>query len=222
MSFDMKGASLFSPELADMIDEAFERNGFDPADVTQRHISAARRSMNFMFSDWQTRGVSEWAVEKTIQPVTPGLTRFDLPEGGIDILEATLRRAGLDTEMYPISRGDYQAIPDKDIRGLPDRYWVERNTGAPTVHIWQIGENSTDEIHYWYMRRFKGAGDLPDALDIPSYFYDAFVSGLAARLAVKYAPQRIGALQAEAEMGLQRALDADGSRAPLTIRARYR
>ncbi|KEZ78309.1 hypothetical protein [Salinisphaera hydrothermalis] len=220
----MAGSSdfLFDPKLADMIDEAFERAGIDPADVTLRHINAARRSMNFMFSDWQTHGVSEWAVEKTVRPVTPGMTSFDLPDGGIDILEATLRRSGLDTEMYPISRGDYQAIPKKDLRGLPDRYWVDRNTGAPTVYIWQIGENSTDEIHYWYMRRFKDVGSLPDTLDIPSYFYDAFVAGVAARLAVKFAPDRVGFLQPEAERSFNRALDADGSRAPLTIRARYR
>lgn len=212
---------LFDPDLAEMVDDAFERAGVDPATLTQRHINSARRGMNFMFSYWWTRGVHQWLVEKQSQAVTKGMQTFTLSEGGLDILTASLRRDGVDTPMVPISREDWQAIPDKDVEGRPDRYFVDRTTGTPTVYIWQAGENATDTIEYWYFRQFQDAGRARNTLDIPYYFQDAFAAGLAARLALKYTPQKYSVLAAEAENSLRFALIEDGSRAPLNISVSY-
>lgn len=212
---------LFNPDLAEMVDEAFERIGIDPADVTSRHINSARRSMNFMLQHWATKGVHAWAVERAQQNVTVGMETFVMPKGALDIVTATLKRQGFDTPMYPISREDYQNITDKDHRGRPDRYFVDREIGQNTVYIWQAGSNSTDILEYWYFRQLQDAGSFRNTLDIPSYFYEAFVAGLASGLAEKYQPERLAEKRSLYMQCFSEALIEDGSRAPLAVSVSY-
>lgn len=216
------GTYLFNPDLADIVDEAFERVGVDPAAVTARHIKSARRSMNLMLQHWATQGVHSWAVEKTSVTTTPGMTMFLMPPEALDILTASLSRDGVDVEMYPITRNEYQSIPDKSQTGRPDRYFVDRVVGANTVYIWTAVSNSTDVIEYWYFRQLQDAGRATNTLDIPAYFYEAFCAGLAAKLAEKYSPARLPEKAALARETLRAALLEGGSRAPLEARVSYR
>ena len=215
------GSHLFDPDLAELIDEAFERIGVDPVKITARHIRSARRSMNLMLSLWATRGVTDWGVEQAQVTVTPGMTTFDLPEGAYDILEANVIRDRSATPMTAIGREEYHDLPRKDDAGLPDRYFVDRGKRPPKVYIWQIGENSTDVIDYWYFRQYKDVGGMGERLDMPHFFFEAFASGLAARLAEKYQPERLAEKMQIAENALTLALQEDGSRADLRISVRY-
>lgn len=218
----MTATYLFNPDLADIVDEAFERVGVDPAAITARHIKSARRSMNLMLQHWATQGVHSWAVERAIVTTTPGMMTFTMPQEALDILTATLRRDGVAVEMTPISRHEYQAIPDKSHKGRPDRYFVDRVVGANTVYLWTAADNATDVIEYWYLRQLQDAGRATNTLDIPAYFYEAFCAGLAAKLAEKYSPARLTEKVALARETLRQALLEDGSRAPLELRVSYR
>ncbi len=195
------GTFAFNPELADHIDEAFERCGIDPADLKARHVRSAIRSANLLFSDWQTFGSKQHTIAFKSQTVTVADQSFSLPVGGFDIFHATLKRSGRETEMYPIARSDYNAITDKTVQGRPDRYFVDRGTFTPTagatVNIWQAAENSTDTLEIWYLRTQEDAGDLADTLDLPPLYQEAFACGLAFHLCRKYAPQRRRALKAD-------------------------
>lgn len=212
---------LFNPDLSEYIEEAFERIGIEPGGIGQQHLVSARRSMNFMFTYWQSRGVLHWAMEQAAHMTTPGETSFTLPKGGLDILTAVLRRDGVDVPMSPIAVEDYNTIPDKTTQGRPDRYFVERRAYAPTVHYWQAALNNTDQIVYWYFRQIQDAGKARNTIDMPHYWAEAFTSGLAAALAEKYAPQRLNEKQQLYDRAFEWALMEDGSRAPLVVTAKY-
>ena len=195
------GTYAFNPELADHIDEAFERCGIDPSDLKARHIRSAIRSANLVFSDWQTFGSKQHTIAFKSQTMTTADQSFSLPVGGFDIFHATLKRSGRETEMYPISRSDYNAITDKTVKGRPDRYFVDRGSFTPatgaTVFIWQAAENSTDTFEIWYLRTQEDAGDPSDTLNLPPLYQEAFACGLAFHLCRKYAPQRRRMLRAD-------------------------
>ena len=195
------GTFAFNPELADHIDEAFERCGIDPSDLKARHFRSAIRSANLVFADWQNFGYKQHTLRFLSQPMTVQDQSFFLPAGGYDIFHATLKRSGRETEMYPISRSDYNAITDKTVRGRPDRYFVDRGSFTPAagseVFIWQAAENSTDTFEIWYMRTQEDAGAPDDTLDITPIYQEAFACGLAFHLCRKYAPQRRRALLAD-------------------------
>lgn len=196
------GTYAFNPDLASHIDEAFERCGIDPAELKARHIRSAIRSANLVFNDWQNFGHKQHTLSKASESLTVADESFVLPTGGIDIFHATLKRASRETEMYPISRSDYNALTDKTVQGRPDRYFVDRGrfgsdeagsevfTPASTVYIYRAAENSTDTIEYWYIRKQQDAGQMVHTLDISPAYQEAFACGLAFHLCRKYAPSR--------------------------------
>jgi len=195
------GTFAFNPELADHIDEAFERCGIDPAELKARHIRSAIRSANLLFADWQNFGHKQHNLTLVSQAVTKADQSFTLPVGGYDIFHATLRRELRETEMYPISRSDYNAITDKTVQGRPDRYFVDRGSFVPAsgakVFIWQAAENSTDTLEIWYMRSQEDVGDPSNTLAMSKNYQEAFACGMAFHLCRKYAPQRRRVLLAD-------------------------
>lgn len=215
------GLFLFDPQLAEILDEAYERIGLDPQQITLRHIISARRSMNLMLKDWFNQGVRQWAIDLQTFDMTLGATQFTPPDGTIDIFDMVLRRDGTDVEMYPIGRHDYQLIVTKDQQGRPDRYFVDRQI-TPVVNFWQAGENTTDQIRYYRFVQLQDAGRANNVLNIPDRFAEAFVAGLAAKLALKWAPDKLGILEPMAGRALDRASLEDRERAPLTLNPSYR
>lgn len=185
------GAFATNFSVAEWCDESFERIGLDPAELTVRHLRSARRSLNLMFSEWSARGVKLWAVDEKTQTVTDGDQTYDTAAGTITILEMVVRRSGVDTPVFPISRSEYALIPNKTNEGLPTQYYLDRARSLPTYTLWNTPENSTDVIHYWRVRRLQDVGDPSNTLDVTSVWFEPVASGLAAKLAVKFAPDRL-------------------------------
>jgi len=187
------GTYTFNPSLAEHIDEAFERCGIDPAELKGRHVRSAIRSVNLMMADWPNFGYKQFTLGFVSQALVDGTATITLPAGAYDIFHATLKRSSVESEMYPISRSDYNALHDKTLEGRPDRYFVDKASfvGSPpttTVYLWQTPENSTDTMEIWYMRGNEEAGDLQSTPDISPFFQEAFAAGLAFFLSKKYSP----------------------------------
>jgi hypothetical protein len=53
-----------------------------------------------------------------------------------------------------------------------------------------VPENSTDVIHYWRLRRLQDVGNPSNTLDVTSRWFEPVASGLAEKLALKFAPAR--------------------------------
>lgn len=197
------GTYLYNPFIAELFDEAVENAGVDPSVTGGAHIKSAQRSLRLMVnSEWSTHGIRNWMVSQQIHTTAVGETTFLLPAGGMDIVEAVLRRPGSgigtpsDVEMYAITRNEYLTLVNKQTQGRPDRYWVERLGDTKVVHYWQAGSNTTDQIVY---NLFQQNQDVTSALQlnlgIPSYAHAALAAGLAARLALKWNPQKYELLQ---------------------------
>lgn len=199
----VSGLYTFSPDVAEMTSEAWERLGFEPETLKSRHAKSTRRSMNFMFAEWSARGFKQpWQTVQT-QTLTQGQTLIQLASPAIDVFHVYLTRSGYDVEMYPISETEYEAIPNKLQQGRPTMYWprynLENNNGAPGITIWQASQNNTDIINVACLNRAQDVGQANAGLFIPYVWLEACVSGLAARLALKWRPERYASLLAEAE-----------------------
>lgn len=188
------GTYVWNPDLAELVDEAFDRCKVDPAKITVRHVQSARRSINFMLADWATKDYHEFRVNETTLDLvasTASYTQTDINANVIDILSAVLRRDGTDTPVVLIGREEYQEIPDKDLEGRPDRMWVNKDRDGITIYLWPVPENSTDDLIYSAVLKFEDHDTAADNADIPYYMREAFAAGLAAKLAEKYAPPEL-------------------------------
>lgn len=186
----------FAPEIAECLEEAFERAGIAPIAIGAEHIQSALRSVKFMLgSEWQTLGIRQWMIVRASQALTVGLVSFDLPAGAIDVMDMVLRRSNNDTPMHRMSRIDWLQTVDKTTQGRPDRYVVYRLYDRCTVYLWRLPENATDTLVIDYVRSISNPGAIGNTLQLPPYTLEAFVSGLAARLAMKFKPEKYQLLQ---------------------------
>lgn len=205
------GTYLWSPDLADCIDEAFERCKVDPSTLDVSHIIAARRSISFMFVEWATQDFQGYRIDRINNfPLVQGTQEYDLdPDTDgrfIDVTQVSLRRDGVDTTIYPMSRQEWLDIPDKTTQGRPNRYFADKRQNIVTITLWTVPENSTDTLTMDAVRKLQDADAAADEPDIPYYMREAFVSGLAVRLCEKFGPEPfIPRLQMNAEKQFKRA-----------------
>ncbi len=221
------GTYILDPVLADYTDEAVERAGLDLQEIGTQHLISIRRSVGFVLSRWSNRGHRQWTFEQVVHTTTVDEVEFDLPVGTIQVQTAVIRRNGVDTEMYPISRSDYLIIHDKALTGRPDRYFVDRrrdtpgDSNPPRVFYWLAGENNTDQIIMNVWKQIQDPGNAQNTIDIPFRFQEAFVAALAAKIAQKYSPERFPDLVTEAELLFREADDEDADTAPMVISVNY-
>ena len=211
------GTFSFSPSIAEAVDEAWERCGLNPENLTARHAKSALRSIAYMLSHWPNKGLLQWTIEIVTHQFVQGVASFALPAGAIDILEANLMRDECgEIPMSPWNRQQYFSVTNKDSQGRPSNYFVER-TITPTVYVWPAPENSTDVMRYYRTRHLEDAGRLSNTIDIPTRYQQAFVSGLAAELAPKFAPDREMSLRESAERAMREARNEDRERGDFVL-----
>jgi len=221
------GTFITDPVLAGYTDEAVERAGLDLQEIGAQHLISIRRSIGFVLSRWSNKGHRQWTFEQVNHPTVISENVFDLPAGTIQVQTAVLRRNGVDTEMYPISREDYLIIHDKNLSGRPDRYFVDRRVDTPSsaeppqFFYWLSGENTTDAIILNVWKQIEDPGNAQNTLNIPFRFQEAFVAALAAKIAQKYKPERFVDLVTESEVLFKEADDEDADTAPMVLSVNY-
>lgn len=223
------GTYLFNPDLAELVDEAFDRCRVDPAHLTMRHIRSARRSMRFMLTDWATDDYHDFRINREtltlVQSQATYVAGTDFDLGGaavgvaiIDVLNVVLRRNGVDTPVEFMSRDEYLNIPEKNIEGRPDRVFIDKRRDGIELTLWTVPENSTDQLLFDAVYKFEDSDTAADSMDIHWYMHDAFAAGLAARLAEKYSPPELEqALIIKAGMAFRKATNATRERGDVRI-----
>ena len=184
-------------EVAELVEESFERCGIDPATLTMRHARSARRSLNLLFSLWATKEVRLFTVDEQTQTLTDGDASYTAASGTLVILESVVRRSSVDTPVHLITREQYHMIPNKTAEGLPTQLFFDRKAG--TYYLWNTPENSTDVLRYWRMRRIQDVSTAAETMDVPYVWFEATAAGLAEFLSLKYAIDRHDKLKGLAE-----------------------
>lgn len=210
-----------SSEQIDIIDEAFERIGRNPGTLSSQDQLSATRSLNYLFSDWANNGPNLFEVDLVGIPLVAGQKEYTLDEETVYILQVYTRTQSggqnQDLMIQGISRAEYAAIPYKDQEGeRPTQFYFQR-TITPSLFVWPVPRDNTVTLYYYRMKIQQDAGALTNSLDIPNRWMEAIASGLAAKLAVKFAPDRLSYLQQMADAAYGRAIAEDRERVPLRI-----
>lgn len=228
----------FNPNLNEVFEEAFERCGLELR--TGYDFRTARRSMNFMLTEWANRGINLWTIEQGSVNLVQGQTTYDLPIDTVDLLEHVIRTDSgqgpnqTDLNITRISVSTYSTIPNKLAQGRPIQVWVNRQSGQkvgsevavpkyPQINVWPCPDQGTAQqpyyiFYYWRLKRLFDAGDGTNVVDIPFRFLNAMVAGLAYMIAVKKPevdPQRVAGLKMMYDEAWQLAADEDREKAPI-------
>jgi hypothetical protein len=213
------GSTDFEPNVAEFIEEAFERCGLELR--TGYDLKTARRSINLMLAEWANRGLNQWTIEQGTQTVTQGTSEYNLGTNVIDVLDVVCRRtvSGTQTDisMDRLSRSEYLNIPNKTTQARPSQFFIDKQNN-PALKVWPTPENSTDILIFNKLVRMDDADSATNTMDMPFRFYPCFAAGLAYYVSMKRAPDRTALLKQVYEEEFDRAMSTDEDRASFRIR----
>jgi len=84
------------------------------------------------------------------------------------------------------SREDYFNLPNKTSTGEPVQSYFSRQETSGDMYIWPAPSTAETAINFSYERPIQVISLASQTLDIPEYWYEAFIYGLANRLIPKF------------------------------------
>ena len=137
-------------DFTEIAEEAWERAGREMR--SGYDLRTARRSMNLMTIEWQSKGINMWTMEQGFINLTPGLATYALPTDTIDLLEHVIRTGQntsstqADLTISRISVSTYATIPNKLQQARPIQVWIPRLSVEvnPTTSVLVGAITSTD------------------------------------------------------------------------------
>lgn len=193
------GTYNFSPSTGEGVLYAYGLCGLRPSQLVQEHYMTARIATNLMMGRWSSDGVNLWQVDLQCIELQQGCSTYQVPSNTIVMLDAyyTLQSGAseIDRIMTSVSRSEYASYPNKQAQGAPTVFWFDRLL-APQVTLWPVPNGQQSKFKYYRLRQtqdveFQGG----QGVEIPYYFWDAFALGLAYRLALTYAPDKVAMLK---------------------------
>ena len=143
------GTTSFNLDLANLMEEAFERAG---GEIRSGYdVRTARRSLNLLTIEWANRGINLWTIEEGQIPLNQGQIAYNYPSDTIDLLDQVVRtQTGIDQVDINITRisvSTYATIPNKLQQARPIQVWVQRLSGQtnPTSSVLDGAITSTDD-----------------------------------------------------------------------------
>lgn len=197
------GTFNFNPSLGEAVIYAFNMCGVRGTALLQEHMESARMAANMLLGRWSSQGVNLWAVDLQTIPLIKGVSTYTVPINTVVMLDTYIVQNGsgaaINRILLPISRSEYASYPNPQQQGFPTVYWMDRLL-APTVTLWPVPDGTQSALNYYRMRQIQDS-NFTDAqqVEIPYYWLEAFVYGIAQRLAIIWAPDRAPGLKALAD-----------------------
>lgn len=196
------GTYTFFPSVAEIVSVAFSRCQIRRTSLTDTHFQDALIEFNALQSVINDLGPNLAQVDQQTIALTQGVATYSVPVETVTILDVFLRYSNppIDRYMWPISRTEYDSIPNKTQQGFPNQYWFDRLI-SPTITLYFVPDGNGPYTLYYH--RFRQVQDAvyTGALnpEVPNRAIDALIAGLAHRLSRIYAPKLEAARKADAK-----------------------
>lgn len=210
----------FNPPLADIIIAAYGRCQVRRNQLGIEHLIDAAMAANLLQVDWSNEQVNLWTVELAETPLVPFKATYDVDPSTVMIMAAYITTGDppKDRIITSVDRDSYASYPDKTTPGNPTIYWFDHLI-LPTITLWQPPDDAQPRVLHYYRARQVQDASVPYGMtpEVPYRFLEAYVAGLAFKLAELYAPSRMDELAARALGAFNKAKNRDVENAPLRI-----
>jgi len=221
-------ANLF--DVSDVMEEAFERAGLDPAELDSRRIVSARRSLNLLLQDMGNQDADReyYRATATVTSVA-NTSEYTLSTLGSDLAHIwTIQYLDTGGTYHTMTRMSYRddiGLNNASATGIPRQWRLDRaGDGDPAsdyvLHVWPAPSVSGESLLLTYYRRPDNVTGLSQDIDIARYWQEAIMAGLAAKIAQKWNLDRYPALRAEFMDAYNRAQMESNPRTDVVVAAR--
>ncbi len=191
----VSGTYNFNPSGADAVTMAYGRIGVRRTAITREHLIDAANEGNLLLTEWSSLQPNLWTSEQINQTVTEGVFNYVLPARVVMILTATLvTSSGDDNEqrrvLGALSTTEYASISNPNTQAPSSSYWFNR-LRTPEINLWPVPDDGGPYVLQMQCVSQPQDMVIPSGvtLDAPYRGFDAFVAGLAYRLARVHAPE---------------------------------
>lgn len=215
------GTTSFNPSMGEAVLFAFNLCGIRNTEIVQAHMESARMAANMLQSRWSAQGVNLWEVDLQTVALVQGQATYTVPANTITMLDAYVTigsgAGAINRILLPISRSEYASYSNPNQQGSVTVWWFDRLL-APTFTLYLVPDGNQASLSYYRMKQIQDATFTNGAtLDMPYYFLESFVFGLAARLAMIWAPDKAIPLKAMADEAYNIAVDQNVEQAQFYI-----
>ena len=205
------GTYAFNPSLGEVTLYAYNLCGIRNTSLLQEHMQSARMAANMLAMRWSNQGVNLWAVDLVTVPLVQGQSTYTVDSNTVMILDAYVTTgtgtSEIDRIIMPVSRTEYASYPNKTQQGFPTTYWFDRLL-SPTVSLWPVPDGNEVALKYYRVRQLQDSNFTSgQTVEIPPLWLEAFAMGLAFRLALIWAPDKVQMLKPLADEAYQIAAD---------------
>lgn len=191
MTIDVSKTFDFNPSGGTLLINAFGRCGVRPTELTAQHMFEGQLSMNFILSEMSNLQPNLWEVELQTIPLLAGEPTYTVPAETVMILDLYISTGSpsIDRYLYPMSRTEYAAQPNKTLQSFPTTFWFDRLV-SPTITFWPVPDSNGPYLVKYYSVRQTMDAVVANGLtvEVPFKWLEAYVAGLAWKLSEIYAP----------------------------------
>lgn len=190
-------------EVGELIEEAVERAGIDPATLTHRHYNSIKRSIDLLFTVIEKAiPGAEYRQLETVIAVDEDAAAVEMPADMIDIVTVMIVRSdGEELPVRRITREDYMNLNRRTTPGTPSGWWLSKSlpgevdrlpddlddpTDNMLLVLWPAMGLSGASVRVSYIRQTTAPGALGGDIDARRENWEVVCAGLAARVAEKY------------------------------------
>lgn len=109
-------------------------------------VTSAANELNLILSKWQSEGVLVHAKVEEVLPLTADTKSYTLDADILEIEDVFYRSNDSDTTMFPMTRSDYSALPDKEETGIPVNFYQDRQLAGVELYLWPLVDFSTGYV----------------------------------------------------------------------------
>ena len=189
------GTYAFSPSLADLFFGAYSLIQIRRGEVLTQHLADAQLQANLILAKMSNRNPFQFTLETQSVPLIQGTPSYNLASRTVAVAMVTIRTVdalGTPTDriLGPFSDTEYASVPNKTMQAPSTTYWFQL-ASTPQITLWPTPDlNSTYTLLVTSFRQMQDASPvLGQTADLPYRFLDAFVLGLASKLALVYRPE---------------------------------
>lgn len=180
-------------------------------------VTNAAEALNAMCKGFAADGMPIWAIRSYSFTPTINLATYTIGTGQtLDTLvplkiiqaERISTSGAANVPMNVMNNYDYNLLPVNASAATPVTLYYQPLTSSGVINLWPKPDNSTTTITIHYQRPFEDINNNTDDIDVPPYWMEALIYGLAWRLSPEYGTpiQDRAVLAKEAEYFHQQAL----------------
>lgn len=155
-------------------------------------LERGAKQLGLLLKSMQAEGATLWMRRKLSVDLIEGDVDYILSDNSItalDLIQATVTTDDEGTNEMPVtlvSRLDYMDFPNKTSTGRPVQVWFHSDEDdGPTVTVWPVPDQSY-VLNLDHREPFSNITDSDDEIEIPDYWMEATVFGLAKRCAIPF------------------------------------